>query len=84
MGSELDLKALREYYEELRPDRSPLECEFILRQIERVERCGWCQGNGVLWRSIHGEVVHKMPCGECKALRADLLELQREVLVVSK
>ena len=95
MPIELDLKALREHYEQqlrdiseyLKPDAAfkadhirVANLRFILRQIERVEACGSCEatGNRSGWQDA--ETGLPVPCLWCKRLRADLLELQKEVI----
>lgn len=90
MASELNLPALREcidgYLERSGgPTGTSIRVPwliFILRQIERVAGCEWCDEHGKV--CVTDEPPHEyVDCGDCERLRADLLALQREVLGVS-
>jgi hypothetical protein len=72
---------LRETNAHIVDDKEAAACyRFTLRQIERVEACGSCEatGNRSGWQDA--ETGLPVPCLWCKRLRADLLELQKEVI----
>lgn len=91
MAAELDLKALREKVAVIGysadPTYEPNFVEmaiFILKQIERVEGCQ-CGGYGEYQSYTEGPIGHGLipitsSCSLCADLRADLMELQKQVL----